>query len=330
MTVLELAASFILIVLGAIGFTNAVEWLGHRLNLGEGAVGALLAAVGTALPESTIPIVALINGGEQAEPIAIGAIIGAPLLLGTLAMLLVVISAKAFRSRREQGDEVEADVRTARRDLRFFLGLFALGIAVGAIGAPLGVRIATAVVLVCGYIVYATRTVRRSGDAAAEEELKPLLFDPTKDDPPSLLAIVTQFLVSLGAIIVGAELFVHVVEAIAEDFGLSTLVLALVLAPIATELPEKVNSVVWMRDGKDELAVGNVTGAMTFQATIPVVFGLVLTSWDLDRFALAAACAALAGGALALWAVGRGRFGLAPGLAWGALFGGFVVYAMTG
>jgi cation:H+ antiporter len=76
--------------------------------------------------------------------------------------------------------------------------------------------------------------------------------------------------------------------------------------------------------------VGNVTGAMTFQATIPVVFCLVLTSWDLDRFALAAACAALAGGALALWAVGRGRFGLAPGLAWGALFGGFVVYAMTG
>jgi cation:H+ antiporter len=242
----------------------------------------------------------------------------------------VVISAKAFRSRREQGDEVEADVRTARRDLRFFLALFALGIAVGAIGAPLGVRIATAVVLVGGYIVYATRTVRRSGDAAGEEELKPLMFDPTKDDPPSLFAIIAQFLVSLAAIIVGAELFVHVVEAIAEDLGLSTLVLALVLAPIATELPEKVNSVVWMRDGKDELAVGNVTGAMTFQATIPVVFGLVLTSWDLDRFALAAACAALAGGALALWAVRRGRFGLAPGLAWGALFGGFVVYAMTG
>ena len=62
---LELLAAFVLIIGGAIGFTNAVEWLGKRMNLAEGAVGALLAAVGTALPESVIPIVALIGGGGQ-------------------------------------------------------------------------------------------------------------------------------------------------------------------------------------------------------------------------------------------------------------------------
>src|SRR6185436_15407887 len=90
-TSLELLAAFVLIIGGAIGFTNAVEWLGQRMNLGAGAVGALLAAVGTALPESVIPIVALLGGGgQEATDIAIGAIIGAPFLLGTLAMLLVV------------------------------------------------------------------------------------------------------------------------------------------------------------------------------------------------------------------------------------------------
>ncbi len=330
MTVLELLASFVLIVLGAIGFTNAVEWLGHRLNLGEGAVGALLAAVGTALPESMIPVVALVGGGEEAAQIAIGAIIGAPFLLGTLAMLLVAISALAFKRRREQGEAVSADVRAARRDLLFFLALLPLGLAVGALGAPLGVRIAVAVVLIGGYVVYVLRTVKRAGEAGEEEELKPLVFDLTKNDPPSTFAIVLQLVVSLAAIIVGAELFVHVVESIAKDFGVSTLVLALVLAPLATELPEKVNSVVWMREGKDSLAVGNITGAMTFQATIPVALGLVLTTWELDRYALAAGCVGLVGAALALWAILRGRFGLVPSLAWGALFGGFVVYAVAG
>ena len=103
-TALELLAAFVLIIGGAIGFTNAVEWLGQRMNLGEGAVGAMLAAVGTALPESVIPIVALIGGGgPEATEIAIGAIIGAPFVLGTLAMLLVVGSAHLFKERREHG-----------------------------------------------------------------------------------------------------------------------------------------------------------------------------------------------------------------------------------
>src|SRR5215216_4972529 len=107
MTAIELLAAFALVIGGAIGFTNAVEWLGQRLNLGEGAVGALLAAVGTALPESVIPIVALLSGGgEEATEIAIGAIVGAPFLLGTLAMVLVVGSAHLFSGRRDQGSDV--------------------------------------------------------------------------------------------------------------------------------------------------------------------------------------------------------------------------------
>ena len=52
------------VLAGALLFTNAVEWIGHRLELGEGAVGSLLAAVGTAMPETLIAIVALL-GAER-------------------------------------------------------------------------------------------------------------------------------------------------------------------------------------------------------------------------------------------------------------------------
>ncbi|HKT84405.1 MAG TPA: hypothetical protein VJQ84_11260, partial [Solirubrobacterales bacterium] len=88
-----LLVSFAVILAGALLFTNAVEWLGHRLELGEGAVGSLLAAVGTAMPETLIAIVALLKVTEGSEDVAVGAIVGAPFLLGTLAMLLVVGSA---------------------------------------------------------------------------------------------------------------------------------------------------------------------------------------------------------------------------------------------
>ena len=332
MVALELLGAFVLIVSGAIGFTNAVEWLGHRLNLGEGAVGALLAAVGTALPESIIPVVALVSGGgsEEAVEIAIGAIIGAPFVLATLAMLVIAGSALAFRGRREQGAEVANDLAATRRDLITFLVFFPLGVVVGALDTSAGVQLAVAAVLVAGYGVYARRTVRGGGDAGADDELDPLYFDRSKDDPPTTLQISLQFVVSLAAIIGGAELFVNAIESIAESLGVAPLVLALVLAPLATELPEKANSILWVRDGKDTLAVGNVTGALAFQATVPVALGLAVTDWDLATEAIVAGVIALAGAALALYVLPRRTVGVPAALAWGGMFAGFVVFAAAG
>ena len=82
-----------------------------------------------------------------------------------------------------------------------------------------------------------------------------------------------------------------------------------------------------MRDGKDSLALGNITGAMVFQSTIPIAFGLAFTEWDLDSFAVLSGVLGLAGGALAYWALRlRGRFEPGPIVAWAALFAGFIAY----
>ena len=88
----------------------------------------------------------------------------------------------------------------------------------------------------------------------------------------------SQVLVALACIVVGATVFVVAVEHLATDFGVDEILLALVIAPIATELPEKFNSVIWVRQGKDTLAMGNITGAMVFQSTIPTVVALVFAS----------------------------------------------------
>ena len=140
MDVVFLLASFAVILAGALLFTNAIEWAGHRLGLGEGATGSVLAAVGTAMPETLIPIVAIIGGEQGSEDVAVGAIIGAPFLLATIAMALVGISALAFSGRREQGARLEVDVPTLDRDLAFFLIFFAVGILAG-LGLPDGAQV---------------------------------------------------------------------------------------------------------------------------------------------------------------------------------------------
>ena len=99
------------------------------------------------------------------------------------------------------------------------------------------------------------------------------------------------------------------------------------MAPLATELPEKANSFFWVREGKDSLALGNITGAMVLQSTIPVAFGLAFTTWELDTFAVLSAALGLAGGSVAYWALHlQGRFSLPAILAWGALYAVFPLY----
>jgi cation:H+ antiporter len=241
-------------------------------------------------------------------------------------MALVGISALIYRRRRPQGIHLNADAEILDRDLVFFLVFFAGGLALG-LGVPDAVQVPFAVAFVLAYGVYVQRTLRHGGAVQAEDTLRPLLLDWTPGDEPGNASVALQFVVGLGAMVGGAHLFVEELIHVAEDLGTEPLVLSLILAPLATELPEKANSFFWVRQGKDALALGNITGAMVFQSTIPIAFGLAFADWDLDDYAVVSALLGLAGGAVAYWALRlRGRFEPLPIALWAGLFGAFLVY----
>jgi cation:H+ antiporter len=322
-----LLASFAIVLSGALLFTNAVEWLGHRLGLGEGAVGSVLAAVGTATPETLIAIVALLDANADSEGVAIGAIVGAPFLLATLAMGLVGLFAHLFRQRRRQGVSLDAHAPTLERDLLFFLAFFALAGLLGW-GPPAALRIPLGIAFLAAYGFYIHRTLRQGGAVQGEETLDPLLFDRRVErrSDPALGLCLLQLAVGLGAMVGGAHLFVEELLGIAERLGVDVLVLALILAPLATELPEKVNSFFWVREGKDSLALGNISGAMVFQSTIPVGIGLLFTDWSLSANALLSIGLGLAGGLLAYVSLHRARRFAPPAIAaWLGLYGAFIL-----
>jgi cation:H+ antiporter len=325
---LLLAVSFAIVLSGALLFTNAVEWVGHRLGVGEGAVGSVLAAVGTAMPETLIAIVALLDANEGSEDIAIGAIVGAPFLLGTLAMGLVGLFAYLYRERRPQGVRLDAHGPTLERDLLFFGAFFAMA-GLLSWGPPPALRVTAGVLFLLAYVFYLRRTLHQGGEVQGEETLDPLVFDRRRDREnaePALALCVVQLLVGLGAMVGGAHLFVEELLNIAESLGVDALVLALILAPLATELPEKVNSFFWVREAKDALALGNITGAMVFQSTIPIGIGLIFTDWELSGNAILSICLGLAGGLLAYVSLHRrGRFSLPAVVGWLALYASFIV-----
>jgi Ca2+/Na+ antiporter len=93
-------------------FTNAVEWFGKKLNLGQGVVGSILAAVGTAMPETIIPIIAILfHHDEKFKEIGIGAIAGAPFMLGTLAFFVTGIAVLIYAAMGKRTIKMNADTK---------------------------------------------------------------------------------------------------------------------------------------------------------------------------------------------------------------------------
>jgi cation:H+ antiporter len=288
-----LALAFVVILAGAELFTNGIEWFGRKLELAQGAVGSVLAAVGTALPETMIPIIAILfgGGGEATNEVGVGAILGAPFMLSTLAMFVTGIGVLAFRSRRATGTRMVLDTVVLVHDIRYFVVAYTLAIATAFLPPSLsGLKIVVAVVLLLIYGWYVKRHLDAEADTG-EESLPPLRFRRLDQrgaiDPvvPRLRIVGIQVVFALACIVGGAYLFVGAVDRLAAAAGVSELLLALVIAPIATELPEKFNSLIWVRQGKDTLAMGNITGAMVFQSAIPTVVALVLAgdSWRVTQ-----------------------------------------------
>ncbi len=310
---LLLAVSFIVILAGAELFTNGIEWLGDRLGLSEGMVGSVLAAVGTAMPETMIPIIAIIFVGTQAaEEVGIGAILGAPFLLSTAAMFVTGVAVLWFSRRGRRKKHLTINQVVVGRDLRFFLGMYVVAIGMGLpfFDKPYPLRLAVGIGLVLAYVWYVRRT---ASDPRTESDESISLLHSMKwglspkairvleeagENKPDTPSIVVQVFVALVAIVFGAQLFVDKIQNLALTFGIAPLVLSLIIAPLATELPEKFNSVIWIRQRKDTLAMGNISGAMVFQSCIPVAVGLWFTPWVLNEFAIASAVIAIGAGLL--------------------------------
>jgi len=298
-----------IILLGAGLFTNGIEWFGHRLNLAEGAVGSVLAAVATAMPETLIPVIAIVGptifggGSSNSVEIGVGAILGAPFMLSTLAMFVTGLAIVIFSRRGRRGTEMAVNVRVLGRDVVFFLVAYTIAIASAFLPEDLRAgRWVVAVALVALYAIYVRAHFTDPPDEGDAGELNQLHLSrlaerlpgrmveidvlPGEDEPsetggqvPRLRIIVTQVVAALALIIVGAQVFVGAVEHLSGAIGLDPRILALVIAPIATELPEKFNSVIWVRSGKDTLAMGNISGAMVFQSCLPTVLGILFTEW---------------------------------------------------
>jgi len=284
MVFFQLFLMLIVILIAAEVFTNALEHLGEKLGISEGVTGSLFAAVGTALPETMVPLLALLAGTQNVatnEEIGVGSILGAPLMLATLSISLMAIS--VWKRRGIQG-HLRPERTGLTRDLNFFIIAFSFAAIAMFVPHSLAVvRYAISACMVTIYFVYVMMTLKASKALVADghaTEAGGVMFLCKAGLPNNMPVILLQLLLGVALLIAGAKGFINGVEEAAHIIGISALLLSLLIIPIATELPEKVNSILWIRKGKDTLAFGNITGAMVFQGTLLPAIGIMLTPWE--------------------------------------------------
>jgi cation:H+ antiporter len=331
-TLLLYALLFLVSVVVTLGgcalFTNGIEWLGKRLKVPEGAVGSIFAAVGTTLPETSIPVIAIFFGtGQERTEVGLGAILGAPFMLSTLVLPILAGLLLLYARLGKRPAAFKLDYGEVRTDLQFFLAAY--GLAVGCALVPVKwMHYTVALALIVLYGTY--MTIKFAGEHGEGGALDPLIF-ARRSARPSYGLIAAQGLVGMAGLIGGAHLFVTAAKEMAAAMDVSPLILALLIAPLATELPEMSNSFLWLYRKKDPLAVGNVTGAMVFQGTFPVSVGLLGTGWALGPSALATMGLALVAVGICLGQVlwgGHWRPWLIGSCA--ILYGGFTLYLYYG
>jgi cation:H+ antiporter len=291
---LWLLLGLVIILGGSYLFTNGIEWVGKRLRLSEGVVGSVLAGVGTAMPETMVPFIAIFFGdGKTRESVGIGAILGAPFMLTCLALPLLGLGILFFSRMGKRTTEIRLNTPMVRMDLGVFIASYGIALLMALLPVRESgqwIHHAAAGILIGLYLLYLWRLLGREG--AVGEDLEPLILSrglTRNHDNPHTALIMTQVVLGFGLVIGGAYLFVEGMQRLSQILDVSPLILSLIITPIATELPETFNSFIWIAQRKDTLAVANITGAMVFQSTFPVSIGLIGTPWQLDRFGLASA-----------------------------------------
>ena len=269
-------------------FVNGIEWTGCRLNLGTTAVGTVLAAFGTALPESAVTFMAVMFGGSpERKDVGVGAALGGPLVLATVAYAVVGLAVlyRACRRRAEPCSLVADQPRLAS-DQAWFMVIFVakvgLGLLVFAWKPWLGL------LFLAAYGIYVWHELKAEDETLDAGGLEPLRLRP-RDPQPSLAWALLQTVLALLVIAWASHVFVGQIYAIGVWAGMPARMAALLLSPVATELPEIMNALIWVRQGRERLALANISGAMMIQATIPSALAIFMTPWRLDAPLLVAA-----------------------------------------
>lgn len=255
--IILLIIGFTLLVKGADAFVDGCCSLAKAFGIPSLIIGLTIVAFGTSAPELAVSLVAAFKGNSA---ISVGNVVGSNIC----NMLLVLGGASLFGKLYYKKKVVERDyfylLISYFALLIISFGTFNLKTEAGIINRVDGLLLLCFLgVYVYSLIMDTKKEIKKQEKTKERITFKKILF----------------IIIGLIAIIGGGELVVDSATGIAKIIGLSDSVIALTIVAVGTSLPELVTSVVAVKKGESDLAIGNVIGSNIFN--IFLISGLSAT-----------------------------------------------------
>ncbi len=224
-------------------------------------VGRTLLSIATTLPEIAIVAYAAKDGFYET---AISAALGSNLLMMTLGLSLMLIIATTKLSR---APEKFIDVKQFKIDTIFLV----ITAVMGAILFIDGFDFTDGIIFSAFFVAYLYLAFRE-----IKQEKESMLLEnevhnhESQTSKKHFIKAAIIFVIGTIAIFVGAEPFVHSLTDLSIESGVSVVVLAIIIAPIAGEMPEKISMMILARKGAKgaSIAVANVLGSKILNNTL--------------------------------------------------------------
>ena len=238
-------------------------------------VGRTLLSVATTLPEIAIVIYAAAGGFYGT---AIGAGLGSNLLMMTLGLSIMLLIAT---TRLSKAPLKGVDVATFKLDKIFLLATAVISAALFIDGynfidgfifaAMFGAYLVMALMeMKAEKKAVKIKQVKEAGNHPDHKVVKVEENLPEKGPSKEMIKAMLAFAAGTAGIFFGAGPFIHSLEGFSVEVGLSVIVLAVIISPIAGEMPEKISMMLLARKGAAgaSIAVANVLGSKVLNNTL--------------------------------------------------------------
>lgn len=250
LTFVALLGGLASLVLGADVLVKGAAAIASRLGIAPVIIGLTVVAFGTSAPELAVSVGASLGGEAD---VALGNVVGS-----NISNILLILGASAIVG------GLAVDQRIVRLDIPLLLGASALALVLALdneIGRLDGAVLFAAVLAYTGWLVRSARSERVEVLEEYDEAVE-VLEDAVAER--SVGVQVGYVAVGLAVLVFGSQLLVGSATDIAEELGVSDLVIGLTVVAIGTSLPELATSLLAALRGQRDIAVGNVVGSNLF------------------------------------------------------------------
>ena len=270
MSFLILIIGFFLLIKGADLFVEGAASIARRFHVPAMVIGLTIVAVGTSAPEAAVSITSSLAGQND---MSVANVVGS-----NFFNILVVLGVSAIIA------NLPVQEGTIKKDAPFLLIVSTLLLI---FGLNLNISRIEGLILLAVFTYFLIDTVKSAKKGSQENSNEvATTMDVEADEDSSMLKTILLSIIGIVGIVLGGDMVVDSATNIATSFGMSANLVGLTIVAVGTSLPEFVTSVVAIKKGETEIAIGNVIGSNIFNILLVLGLSATISPIVISTFAL--------------------------------------------